>query len=249
MVQNPLDISPVSKGSGPSHRKGCARPRILIVDDDQRLLNALRRGLSLRGFDVGLARDAGQATTYLQARWPDIVVLDIMMPGMDGLTLCRVARENSTVPILMLTALDSVPDRVAGFQAGADDYLVKPFAFDELVARVRALLRRARPDASKSERLSYAGLALDRRSWTTSRGGEPLSLTAREFRLLEYFMRSPEQILTREDILTAVWGEECPAESNVVDVHVANLRQKLESGGRPRLIQTIRGVGYMLKEE
>jgi len=249
MLQNPLDTSSVSGRANPPHPDGRPRPRVLVVDDDQRLLAALRRGLSLRGFDVGLARDAGQATTYLQARWPDIIVLDIMMPGMNGLSLCRVVRENAAVPILMLTALDSVPDRVAGLQAGADDYLVKPFAFDELVARIHALLRRARLDASKSEPLSYADLALDRRSWTASRGGEPLFLTAKEFRLLEHLMRSPEQVLTREDILAAVWGEECPAESNVVDVHVANLRQKLESGSRPRLIQTIRGVGYMLREE
>ena len=244
-----IGSSAISSGPDPSHHQSHPRPRILAVDDDQRLLAALQRGLSLRGFDVGLARDAGQALAYLQARWPDIIVLDIMMPGMDGLTLCRLVRQNAAVPILMLTARDSVPDRVAGLEAGADDYLVKPFAFDELVARIHALLRRARPDAPKGEQLSYADLTLDRRSWAAFRGGEPLSLTAKEFRLLEQFTRSPEQVLTREDILAAVWGEECPADSNVVDVHVANLRQKLDAGGRTQLIQTVRGVGYMLKGE
>jgi two-component system response regulator MprA len=233
-----------------SRSQSLPRPRVLVVDDDQRLLAALRRGLSLRGFEVGLARDAGQALGYVQGQWPDIIVLDIMMPGMDGLALCQLVREKVAVPILMLTARDSVPDRVAGLEAGADDYLVKPFAFDELVARIQALLRRARPEPSKSGRLSYASLVLDRTSWTALYGGEPLSLTAKEFRLLEHFMCSPEQVLTRERILAAVWGEEWLAtDSNVVDVHIANLRQKLETGGRPRLIRTIRGVGYMLKEE
>ena len=150
----------------------------------------------------------------------------------------------------MLTARDSVPDRVAGLEAGADDYLVKPFAFDELVARIQALLRRARPEPGKSERLTYANLTLDRKSWAVVHEGEPLTLTAKEFRLLEHFMCSPEQVLTREEILMAIWGEEWLAtDSNVVDVHIANLRQKLEAGGRPRLIRTVRGVGYMLKEE
>jgi len=250
MLNHRVETPVASNRSDLSHGESLARPRVLVVDDDKRLLAALRRGLSLRGFDVGLARDAGQALGYLQARWPDIIVLDIMMPGMDGLTLCHLIRKNAAIPILMLTARDSVPDRVAGLEAGADDYLVKPFAFDELVARIQALLRRARPEPSESERLSYANLSLDRKSWTALYGGEPLSLTAKEFRLLEHFMCSPEQVLTREKILAAVWGEEWLAtDSNVVDVHIANLRQKLEAGGRPRLIQTVRGVGYILKVE
>jgi two-component system response regulator MprA len=209
----------------------------------------MRRGLSLRGFDVGLARDSGQALGYLQAAWPDIMVLDVMMPGMDGLSLCKLVRENSSLPILMLTARDSVPDRVAGLEAGADDYLVKPFDLDELVARIRALLRRTRLDVAEHERLSYADLSLDRKLWAASRGGKALSLTATEFRLLEQFMRRPEQVLTRDDIIAALWGEDRPAESNVVDVHVASLRQKLEAEDAPRLIQTIRGVGYSLRKE
>ncbi len=238
-----------SGGPATSGESDSGRVRVLVVDDDRRLLAALRRGLTLHGFDVGLARDSGEALGYLQGRWPDIIVLDIMMPGMDGLTLCRLVRETETIPILMLTARDSVPDRVAGLEAGADDYLVKPFAFDELVARVQALLRRSRPSAPQRERLSYADLTLDRKAWTAVRGTEQLTLTATEFRLLEQFMRSPEQVQTREELLAGLWGDDSPVESNVIDVHVANLRQKLEAGGKPRLIRTIRAVGYMLKKE
>jgi two-component system response regulator MprA len=239
----------VSGAPGSSGDEGSKQPRVLVVDDDQRLLTALQRGLSLRGFNVGLARDSGQALGYLQGQWPDIIVLDIMMPGMDGLSLCRLVRETESTPILMLTARDSVADRVAGLEAGADDYLVKPFAFDELVARIQALLRRSRPSAPPTERLSYADLLLDRKAWSASRGGQPLTLTATEFRLLDQLMRSPEQVLTREELLAGLWGEDSPVESNVVDVHVANLRQKLQAGGRPRLIQTIRAVGFMLRRE
>ena len=225
------------------------RPHVLVVDDDRRLLAALRRGLSLHGYDVVLARDAGEALGYLRDRSPDMIVLDIMMPGMDGLRLCRLVRESDATPILMLTARDSVADRVAGLEAGADDYLVKPFAFNELVARIEALLRRSRPSPPPTERLSYADLTLDRKGWTVIRGRERLILTATEFRLLEQFMRWPEQVKTREELLAGLWGDNSPVESNVIDVHIANLRQKLEAGDRPRLIQTIRAVGYMLKKE
>jgi two-component system response regulator MprA len=249
MVQEPVSAWPVSGEANPSAGEESGEPRVLVVDDDRRLLAALRRGLSLRGFNVGLARDSGEAFGYLRGRWPNIIVLDIMMPGMDGLSLCRLVRETDAVPILMLTARDSVADRVAGLEAGADDYLVKPFAFDELVARLQALLRRSRPSVSPTERLSYGDLTLDRKTWTVARGGEQLTLTATEFRLLEQFMRFPEQVRTREELLGGLWGEDSPIESNVIDVHVANLRQKLEAGGRSRLIQTIRAVGYMLKKE
>ncbi len=244
-------MNPRSVSGGPDSPGGeeSGQPRVLVVDDDRRLLTALQRGLSLRGFNVGLARDSGQALGYLQAQWPDIIVLDIMMPGMDGLSLCRLVRETESTPILMLTARDSVADRVAGLEAGADDYLVKPFAFDELLARIQALLRRSRPSAPSKERLTYADLVLDPKAWTAVRGGQPLILTATEFRLLEHFMRFPEQVLTREALLAGLWGEDSPVESNVVDVHVANLRQKLEAGDRPRLIRTIRAVGYMLKKD
>jgi len=220
---------------------------VLVVDDDERLLMTLHRALLLRGFDVGLASHSDQALVYLHGGWPDIMILDLMMPGMDGLSLCRLVRETSDLPILTLTALDSVTDRVAGLQAGCDDYLAKPFALDELVARLQALLRRARSRVSKGDELTYADVTLDRRSWAASRGRRPLTLTATEFRLLEHFMRHPDEVLERDQIMTALWGAESPSESNVIDVHVANLRQRLEEGGECRLIQTVRGVGYTLK--
>jgi two-component system response regulator MprA len=240
------DSSSVSAERDASQVSG-QQPRILVVDDDERLLVTLHRGLSLRGFDVGLASRSDQALVYLQGGWPDVMILDVMMPGMDGLSLCRLVREGSDLPILMLTALDSVPDRVAGLEAGCDDYLVKPFALDELVARLQALLRRTRLRVTAAEALSYADITLDRKSWAASRGSRTLSLTATEFRLLEHFMRHAEEVLDRDEIMTALWGADSPVESNVIDVHVANLRQRLEEGGGPRLIQTVRGVGYALK--
>jgi two-component system response regulator MprA len=233
----------------PSPGRSSWRPHVLVVDDDRELLVALERGLSLCGFDVGMAHDSGEALVYLRGRRPDVIVLDIMMPGMDGLSLCRLMRETEAIPIIMLTALDSVRDRIAGIEAGADDYLVKPFVFDELVVRIQALLRRSRPTPPSKERLSYADLTLDRATWTAMRGEEPVPLTATEFRLLEQFMRTPEQVRTREELLLGLWGEDPSVEDHVVDVHVANLRQKLEAAGGPPLIRTIRGVGYILKEE
>jgi two-component system response regulator MprA len=229
--------------------EGDERPVVLLVDDDERLLGALRRGLSLRSFQVDVARNADEALARLQTREPDLIVLDILMPGMDGLNLCRLVRDRFALPILMLTARDAVPDRVAGLEAGADDYLVKPFDLQELVARIRALLRRASAEATRKEQVSYGDLSLNPRRWFAQRAGEPLALTATEFRLLDLFMRSPGQVFTREDILATLWGDEwLGMESNVVDVHVANLREKLEASGRPRIIKTVRGVGYLLGE-
>jgi two-component system response regulator MprA len=229
--------------------EGDERPVVLLVDDDERLLGALRRGLSLRSFEVDVARNADEALARLQTREPDLIVLDILMPGMDGLDLCRLVRDRFALPILMLTARDAVPDRVAGLEAGADDYLVKPFDLQELVARIRALLRRASAEATRKDQLSYGDLSLNPRRWFAQRAGEPLALTATEFRLLDLFMRSPGQVFTREDILATLWGDEwLGMESNVVDVHVANLREKLEASGRPRIIKTVRGVGYLLGE-
>ena len=225
-----------------------SKPRVLLVDDDARLLDALRRGLSLSGFDITTAKEAGQALTCVESGWPDVMVLDIMMPGLDGLSLCRLVRERSDVRILMLTALDSVPDRVAGLQMGADDYLVKPCALDELIARIQALLRRSTTPAPAEGRLSFGDVALDTATWTVYRSGEPLPTTAKEFRLLKVFLETPGRVLTREDILNAVWGDDAKVESNVIDAHIANLRLKLESGNKPRLIHTVRGVGYVLKE-
>ena len=227
---------------------GKSKPRVLLVDDDARLLDALRRGLSLSGFDITVAKESGQALTCVESGWPDVMVLDIMMPGLDGLSLCRLVRERSPVRILMLTALDSVPDRVAGLQMGADDYLIKPCALDELIARIQALLRRSTTPAAGEGRLSFGDVTLDTSTWAAARGGVPLPTTAKEFRLLRKFLENPGRVLTREDILNAVWGEDAKVESNVIDAHIANLRLKLESGDRARLIHTVRGVGYVLKE-
>jgi len=236
----------VSEESGQNGSK--SQPRILLVDDDARLLDALRRGLSLSGFDVAIAKEAGQALTCVESGWPDVMVLDIMMPGLDGLSLCRLVRERSPVRILMLTALDSVPDRVAGLQMGADDYLIKPCALDELIARIQALLRRSTTPVPVEGHLSFGDVALDTATWTVYRRGVPLPTTAKEFRLLKRFLENPGRVLTREDILNAVWGDDAKVESNVIDAHIANLRLKLESGDKPRLIHTVRGVGYVLKE-
>ncbi len=223
-------------------------PHVLVVDDDQHLLTALDRGLTLQEFRVSSARNAREALDSVDSSLPDVMILDIMMPGFDGLHLCELMRQkHPTVGILMLTALDSVPDRVAGLQAGADDYLAKPFALDELVARLHALLRRATTVEDKRE-LVYKDLAVNTDTWSATRAGEQLVLTAKEFKLLELLISSPGRVYSREQILKQIWGGEPSVESNVVDVHVANLRQKLESDSRTRLIQTVRGVGYALKE-
>jgi CheY-like chemotaxis protein len=224
MLDHRVERPVASNRSDLSHSQSPPRPRVLVVDDDQRLLAALRRGLSLRGFEVGLARDAGQALGYLQGQWPDIIILDIMMPGMDGLALCQLVRENVAVPILMLTARDSVPDRVAGLEAGADDYLVKPFAFDELVARIQALLRRARPEPSKSGRLSYASLVLDRTSWTALYGGEPLDVhgDGRQVRDFVYVSGVVDAVLAGlaiED--SVVWNVASGEATRIVDLATA----------------------------
>jgi len=222
----------------------------LLVDDDTRLLTALRRALSLKGFAVETAKDAGEALRFIEQRWGDVIVLDVMMPVVDGIALCRLIRDRVQSPILMLTALDSVPDRVAGLEAGADDYLTKPFATEELIARIQALLRRARPDQARIVTLTFGDVALNTGTWEASRAGRRLTLTSKEFRILEAFMRAPDRVLTREDILSAAWqDEEAVVESNVVDVHMASLRNKLEADGNPRVIQTIRGVGYALRAE
>jgi two-component system, OmpR family, response regulator MprA len=226
-----------------------AEPRVLLVDDDPRLLLALRRALSLKGFAVETARDAGEALRFIEQRWGDIIVLDVMMPVVDGIALCRLIRDRVQSPILMLTALDSVPDRVAGLEAGADDYLTKPFATEELIARIQALLRRARPEQARVITLTFGDVALNTGTWEASRAGRRLTLTSKEFRILEALMRAPDRVLTREDILSAAWQDEEAVESNVVDVHMASLRGKLEAEGDARIIQTIRGVGYALRAD
>jgi two-component system, OmpR family, response regulator MprA len=222
--------------------------RILVVDDDAKMLSLMRRGLSFVGYQVDLAPDGEQALRMAREHVPDLVVLDVMLPGLDGLEVCRRLRAGEpNLPVLMLTAKDRVPDRVAGLDAGADDYLIKPFAFDELLARIRALLRRARP--LEAETLSFADLTLDPRTREVQRQQRSVDLTTKEFDLLEYFLRHPRQVLSRDQIFDGVWGSDFLGGSNVIDVHVMRLREKLETGGEPRLIQSVRGIGYSLRED
>ena len=219
---------------------------ILVVDDDTRLRNALRRVLVANGFEVEVAGDGEEALAQLRARAFDAVVLDVMMPGRDGIEICEELRAaGDDLPVLMLTARDAVRDRVAGLEAGADDYLVKPFANEELVARVRALLRRA---GTGSERLTFADLELDLLTRDARRGEREIELSATEFELLEFFLRHPRQVLARGLIYERVWGYDASLASNSLDVFVGHLRRKLEAGGEPRLIQTVRGVGFTLRE-
>lgn len=221
--------------------------RILVVDDDTRILAMMRRGLIFAGYDVETTASGEAAMDSMLAVVPDIVVLDVMLPGIDGLEVCRRMRAaEPKLPILMLTARDRVPDRVAGLDAGADDYLVKPFAFDELLARVRALLRRA--GGEQSDVMTFSDLHLDPTTHEVRRGERDVELTLTEYQLLEYFMRHPRQVLSRDRIHDAIWGDEFFPESNVIDVHVKRLREKLEEQDEPRLIQTIRGVGYSLRQ-
>jgi two-component system response regulator MprA len=221
--------------------------RLLLVDDDPRVLTAVGRRLGFEGFQVQLAASGQDALDAVSARRPDLVILDVMLPEMDGFEVARRLRTRGDVPILMLTARDAISDRVAGLRSGADDYLVKPFAFEELLARIEALLRRTRPPAAL-ETLEFGDLLVDLRSREVTRGGRPIELTARGFSLLEYFLRHPRQVLTREQIFEAVWGSDFLGASNVIDVNVSYLRDRLETYGDPRLIQTVRGVGYALRE-
>ena len=216
------------------------------MDDDPRVLAAVGRRLGFEGFAVDLASSGAEALDLAIAKPPDLVILDVMLPGMDGMEVARRLRQASAVPILMLTARDAIADRVAGLRSGADDYLVKPFAFEELLARIEALLRRTRPP--EVETLSFADIVLDRRTHEVTRGSEPIELTARGFALLEYFMRHPRQVLPREQIFRAIWGSDFLGASNVIDVNISYLRDRLESLGGPRLIHTVRGVGYALRE-
>ena len=219
---------------------------ILVVDDDPSLRKALRRVLVSHGFNVEVAGDGEDALAQLRAGVFDAVVLDVMMPGCDGIEVCeRLRAEGDQLPVLMLTARDAVRDRVVGLEAGADDYLVKPFANEELVARVRALLRRA---GSGSEQVSFADLELDLLTRDARRGARAIELSAMEFELLEFFLRHPRQVLARGLIYERVWGYDASLSSNSLDVFVGHLRRKLEAGGERRLIQTVRGVGFTLRE-
>jgi two-component system response regulator MprA len=217
-----------------------------VVDDDEQLLTALRRALVFEGYDVTVAASGEAGLRAALERPPDLVVLDILLPGLDGLEVCRRLRAASDVPILMLTARDEVADRVAGLDAGADDYLVKPFAVDELLARVRAHLRRRGPAVAGELRLG--DLTLNPATRVVTRGGRELTLTPKEFDLLQLFLQNPRQVLTRELLFERIWGYDFDGESNVLDVYVGHLRNKLEAGGEPRLLHTVRGVGYVLRD-
>jgi len=222
--------------------------KILVVDDERAVRESLRRALELEGYEVEAAGDGSEALERLEADGldPDAVVLDVLMPGVDGLEVCRVLRRaGSRMPVLMLTARAEVGDRVAGLDAGADDYLAKPFALEELLARLRALLRRA---GGGEEVLRFADVELDPATREVRRGGEPIELTRTEFSLLELFLRNPKQVLTRSLIFERVWGYDFGAGSNSLDVYIGYLRRKTEAGGRPRLLHTVRGVGYALRQ-
>jgi two-component system, OmpR family, response regulator MprA len=222
--------------------------RILVVDDERAVRESLRRALQLEGYEVELAEDGADALAKLNGGGsPDAVILDVLMPVIDGLEVCRrIRREGNAVPVLMLTARAEVENRVAGLDAGADDYLPKPFALEELLARLRALLRRS---GGTDEVLRFEDVELDPSTREVRRGGETIELTRTEFNLLELFMRNPRQVLTRSTIFERVWGYDFGFASNSLDVYIGYLRRKTEAGNRPRLIQTVRGVGYALRPQ
>lgn len=222
-------------------------PTVLIVDDDQKIVNMLERTLIYEGYRVATATSGQEALAAVQTQRPDVVVLDWMMPGLDGLEVARRLRAADGIPVLMLTARDAVEDRVEGLDSGADDYLVKPFAPAELLARIRALLRRAEP-VTQGKPLTFSDLFLDLETRETRRGDTPLQLSPKEFDLLAYFLRSPRRVLTRGQLLQDVWQYDFGGDDNVLDVYIGYLRTKTEVGAKPRLIQTVRGVGYVLRE-
>ena len=221
---------------------------ILVVDDDRKITDMLRRTLIYEGYRVATAADGEEALIKAQSERPDLVILDWLMPKLNGLETAKMLRETSPVPILMLTARDAVEQRVEGLNSGADDYLVKPFAPEELLARIRALLRRT-DTAEKGTALVYADLTLDPLTRETRRGARSFNLTPKEFDLLAYLLRHPRQVIPRERLLQDVWGYDFDGNGNVLEVYVGYLRTKTEAGDEPRLIQTVRGVGYALREE
>jgi two-component system response regulator MprA len=231
--------------------------RILVVEDEPSISGFVRRGLRFEGYDVSVVEDGSDALRVLRDNPPDLVVLDVMVPGVDGLEIARrlraveAAESLPSIPVLMLTARDAVRDRVAGLRAGADDYLIKPFDFDELLARIEALLRRApaaNAQAVTREILQYGDLTVDLTGRTVRRGERDIQLTTREFELLTLLLRHPEQVLTRATIMHRIWGDDFFGDTNVLEVFIASLRRALESGSERRLIQTVRGVGYVLRE-
>ena len=224
--------------------------RVLVVDDEPAVRESIGRGLRFEGYQVELASDGHAALDAVLSRRPDVVVLDVMMPGLDGLETCRRLRiTGDRVPVLMLTARRNVGDRVAGLDAGADDYLVKPFALEELLARVRALLRRVDPaDPADRDALTFADLRLDPANRAVTRNGRMVDLTRTEFELLAVLLRQATRVVTRSVLFTEVWGYDFGTRSNSLDVYIGYLRRKLEADGEPRLVHTVRGVGYVLRE-
>lgn len=222
------------------------KERILIIEDDDAIVRVLKRSLVMEGYLVDEALDGETGLAKAMQTRPDLVILDWMLPDLDGLEVCQRLRLEGALPILMLTAKDTLQDRVQGLDAGADDYMVKPFELDELLARVRALLRRAQPDHSTV--LTFADLSLDTSTRQAMRNGRVITLTAKEYDLLEMFLRHPRQVLSREMIFDRVWGYDFGGESNVLDVYIRYLRQKLEQNGEARLLYTVRSVGYVLRE-
>jgi two-component system response regulator MprA len=223
------------------------KAHILVVDDDPHITDLLRRVLAYEGYSVASAASGNEALNRTLERPPDLIVLDIMLPGIDGLEVAqRLRAAGDNVPVLMLTARDAVADRVKGLETGADDYLVKPFAPEELVARVKALLRRNQEE--RHEVLRYADVELDTGTRVAHRGAREIELSPTEYELLALFLRRPRQVLTREIILDRVWGMDFEGSSNVMEVYIGYLRAKLEAEGEPRMIHTVRGVGYVLKE-
>jgi two-component system response regulator MprA len=228
------------------------QPCVLVVDDDRSVRESLRRSLEFNGYDVRLAGDGAEALALIGQQAPDALVIDVMMPRLDGIETTRALRAaGNDLPILVLTARDSVGDRVEGLDAGADDYLTKPFALEELLARLRALLRRTHPpeqDETDGEALTFSGLSLNPATREVRRGDRGIDLTRTEFTLLEMFLRRPRRVLDRSFILEEVWGYDFPTTANSLEVYVGYLRRKTEAGGEPRLLHTVRGVGYVLRE-
>ncbi|MBA2283943.1 MAG: response regulator transcription factor [Ktedonobacteraceae bacterium] len=221
---------------------------ILIVDDDSRLVNTLRRTLAYEGYQVSTAQDGASALEFARTRVPDLVILDVTLPGIDGLQVCqRLRAAGDSVAVLMLTARDAVSDRVAGLETGADDYLVKPFALEELLARVKALLRRYTPTDISREVLHFEDLELDTATRQARRGSRTIDLSTTEYELLALFLRNPRVVLTRGILMDRVWGQDFEGGPNVLEVYIGHLRTKLEQGGEPRIIQTVRGAGYALR--
>jgi len=217
----------------------------MVVDDDRKIRAMLRRSLTAEGYEVVTAADGYEALAAFEERQPDLVLLDVMMPGLSGIEVCKRIHERSTVPVLLVTAKDDVSDRVSGLDAGADDYVVKPFALEELLARVRSQFRRLKIESARA--LVHADLSVDPASRTVTRGNRSIELTHREFDLLALFVQHPNQVLPRSTILERVWGYDFDSETNVLDVYIGYLRSKLEAGGEPRLIHTVRGAGYVFR--